>query len=549
MEKRIVLGLLTAAAFFIAQKGGKLFLMIDGYAALPYIQKAVLVRGVWYMLFPLLLLGLFHGFSKMGKEAGIATRARQGIGIGFLGAAPMLLGAAALAGFRIRLDPGSIFTGCVLAAVAEELLYRAFLFGQLFRHSRLGFFPAGLIGALIFGAGHLYQSQDPSTMAGIFLVTMMGGLWFSWLYVEWGYNLWVPISLHFFMNLSWNLFPVSENALGPLGPNIFRALTIILSIALTVWHKRRSGEAWIIRGRRWLADTPKQRRPLSFASPLHFLPLGIALLSLPLAAQAQRTLQGRVTDSQGRALPYVNVGLPETSLGTVSGMDGSFQLHLPDSIGSSRQVRFSMVGFESKQFRIDQLAPASGEGALEITLPEQAIELSEVTVFPQYKKTRTIGKERPGAARFVNFSISKLPNQNLGAEVGRKFRMPGKEAMVEQFHLYVAQNNFDTLRLRINAYALENGRPGAPLMRENILVELTGKKTGWIAVDLRPYQIIAREDIVLAAEWVYYAGKGTYFALPISVPSDGVHFYQYGSQGSWKKFPMMSAAMYLTVSW
>ncbi len=213
------------------------------------------------------------------------------------------------------------------------------------------------------------------------------------------------------MNLSWNLFPVSENALGPLGPNIFRALTIILSIALTVWHKRRSGEAWIIRGRRWLTDTPRQRQPLTFASPFLFLPLGIALLSLPLAGQAQRTLQGRVIDAQGRALPYVNVGLPETSLGTVSGMDGSFQLHLPDSIGSSRQVRFSMVGFESKQFRIDQLAPASGGGALEITLFEQAIELSEVTVFPQYKKTRTIGKERPGAARFVNFSISKLPNQ------------------------------------------------------------------------------------------------------------------------------------------
>ncbi|MBK8045199.1 MAG: CPBP family intramembrane metalloprotease [Haliscomenobacter sp.] len=186
MEKRIVLGLLTVAAFFIAQKGGKLFLMIDGYTALPYIQKVVWVRGVWYMLFPLLLLGLFHGFSKMGTEAGVATRARQGIGIGLLGALPMLFGAAALAGFRIRLDPGSIFTGCVLAAVAEELLYRGFLFGQLFRHSRLGFFPAGLMGALIFGAGHLYQSQDPSTMAGIFLITMMGGLWFSWLYVEWG---------------------------------------------------------------------------------------------------------------------------------------------------------------------------------------------------------------------------------------------------------------------------------------------------------------------------------------------------------------------------
>ncbi|MCD6659879.1 MAG: hypothetical protein LT105_06950 [Lentimicrobium sp.] len=36
------------------------------------------------------------------------------------------------------------------------------------------------------------------------------------------------------MNLSWTLFDVSENALGTIIPNLFRAATIAVSIMLTL---------------------------------------------------------------------------------------------------------------------------------------------------------------------------------------------------------------------------------------------------------------------------------------------------------------------------
>ena len=139
----------------------------------------------------------------------------------------------------------------VVVSVGEEVLYRALLFGQLFRHARWGFVFAGLASAVFFGAGHLYQGSSWGSLAGIFLVTFMGGMWFSWLYVEYGYNLWVPMSYHFFMNLSWAVFEAGGNALGGVGPNIFRIATIALSIWLTIRHKRRTGEAWVAAGRRW----------------------------------------------------------------------------------------------------------------------------------------------------------------------------------------------------------------------------------------------------------------------------------------------------------
>jgi hypothetical protein len=253
MEKKIVASLLILAAFSLAHEGGS-YLNDNLYPLLqPWLPAAAwrfLLRGALYVALPLLVLALLHGSRNAIAEAGLATRAGAGICIGLLGALPMLLGAGLLAGFQFTFDAGSIFYGCFMAAVGEEILYRGFLFGQLYRHAGWGFVAAGLANALIFGAGHLYQGHDLASWLGVYAVTFMGGLWFSWLYVEYGYNLWVPLSYHFFMNLSWSIFDVSDGALGSLAPNLFRAATIALSIVMVVRYKRRTAQPWIIRFRR-----------------------------------------------------------------------------------------------------------------------------------------------------------------------------------------------------------------------------------------------------------------------------------------------------------
>ncbi len=81
---------------------------------------------------------------------------------------------------------------------------------------------------------------------GIFLVTFLGGILFAWTYVEWDNNLWVPIFLHKFMNLAWELFDVSDNALGDAYPNVFRTVTIALIIVITIWYKRRNRIPFVV---------------------------------------------------------------------------------------------------------------------------------------------------------------------------------------------------------------------------------------------------------------------------------------------------------------
>jgi len=153
---------------------------------------------------------------------------------------PMFIGFAILFDFDTELSLNSILVTVVAAAFFEELYFRGFLFGQIFRYTRWGFIPSILLGAILFGLVHLYQGTEPGEIIGIFLITFMGGILFAWTYVEWNYNLWAPIFLHLFMNLSWGLFAVSDNALGGMYANIFRVITITLTIILTLLYKRRN---------------------------------------------------------------------------------------------------------------------------------------------------------------------------------------------------------------------------------------------------------------------------------------------------------------------
>jgi hypothetical protein len=151
----------------------------------------------------------------------------------------MFIGFSICFNYNRDLTTDEILISGVAAAFFEEFIFRGFLFGQLFRYTKLGFIPSILLGAVLFAAMHLYQSNDPLTLIGIFSTTFMGAVLFSWLYVEWNYNLWISIFLHFFMNLAWMIFAVSDNAFGGIYANVFRILTIALAIILTLVYKRK----------------------------------------------------------------------------------------------------------------------------------------------------------------------------------------------------------------------------------------------------------------------------------------------------------------------
>lgn len=212
---------------------------------------AVLGYGL-YLVVPLAVAAWLHGRRRIWASLGLAAPVLPALALALGCSAIVLAGIAATSsaapaeGLAIALVRSALLPG-----IAEEILFRAFLFGFLFRFAGWGFLPAALLSSLVFGLEHLYQGGDAVEALGIALLTGVGGLWWSWLLVEWRWNLWAPIAFHVLLNAYWTAFDVADNALGSGLDIALRLACIVLSIAVTLaWARRRGGRQ--LRGRRWL---------------------------------------------------------------------------------------------------------------------------------------------------------------------------------------------------------------------------------------------------------------------------------------------------------
>lgn len=197
---------------------------------------------ITYLIFGLpLFIGTYIVLRKESllKSLGLYGSIFKGFLFAVICTLPLFIGFGILFEFTAKLSINTILISVVSAGFYEELYFRGFLFGLLYKYTKLGFFPSVLLGALIFGLIHLYQSTDILELIGIFLITFLGGIIFAWVYAEWEFNLWVPIFLHMLMNFSWELFDVSNNVLGGVYGNVFRFLSIGLIFGLTVVYKKQ----------------------------------------------------------------------------------------------------------------------------------------------------------------------------------------------------------------------------------------------------------------------------------------------------------------------
>lgn len=247
MKDTVKISLTVVAFFLLYYIGSKNFKPIL-LGINSVLQNGLLSYVIAYLVIgiPIFIGTVFIGGSKQFfSSLGLNGNVIKGLLIALLFVAPMLIGSV-MSGTMVTDTSypavARLIRGSVLAGFFEELYFRAFLFGLIFRYTKLGFIPSIIFGAIVFALGHLYQSDDNTVKLGVFLVTFMGAAWFGWLYAEWNYNLWVPVFLHMMMNASWMIFQVADTAAGSASANIARTATITLSIAFTVIYKLRKGQ-------------------------------------------------------------------------------------------------------------------------------------------------------------------------------------------------------------------------------------------------------------------------------------------------------------------
>lgn len=240
MKKHVIISsLIVILTFLIAFYGQRIQSYLIAFSISNDLLKIVYFY-LWWLIPTALITSLVFGFKNIIDNIGVQKGFFKGLLFAVITVSPMFFSSVIIGKINKELNALDLIHKTFIAGFMEEYLFRGFLFGLLFRKCGWGFIPASLIGALIFGLGHIYQGDSISETTGVFLVTALGAVWFAWLYIEWNNNLWVPIFLHILMNLSWTLFEVSDTALGGLYTNIFRVITITLTILITIRYNRKN---------------------------------------------------------------------------------------------------------------------------------------------------------------------------------------------------------------------------------------------------------------------------------------------------------------------
>jgi len=170
----------------------------------------------------------------------------------------------------------------------------------------------------------------------------------------------------------------------------------------------------------------------------------MAFLLLPACVFAQErvTVKGRIINEQGNAVEYVQVGVPKLQIGTISTMDGRFEISMPPDT-----LEFFHVSYQSASYPV--------EGAVDdvvIVLHEQELppavfiggDTKEKYLLPPGIKIN----ERIGGADFYR------PGSGKGAELGCIVKVR-KPFLIQNIQFAILDNHIPGCVASINVYRIE----------------------------------------------------------------------------------------------
>jgi len=212
-------------------------------------------------------------------------------------------------------------------------------------------------------------------------------------------------------------------------------------------------------------------------------------------------LLGRIVDAKtDLPLSYVNVGILNREVGTVTDSLGNFNLNVLEEF-SNDTVRISMIGYEPIELILGNIVKK--KDTLKVRLKEQISELNEVVVSARAFKRRTLGNKTESKFIGTGFGYNQL-----GAEMGIKINIRKNPTFVDAFNFTVSQNRLSAKSIfRLNFYEVNKRKPGKNILKDNILVAIEPKQTGKMTIDLKPYDIVLKEDIIATLEWVANEGE------------------------------------------
>jgi hypothetical protein len=277
---------------------------------------------------------------------------------------------------------------------------------------------------------------------------------------------------------------------------------------------------------------------------------GLLLSVLSLPVRAQNVAPGRVTTTAGEPVPYASVGVVGKPIGTIADAGGTFSLSPLASAAPTDTVVVSCVGYQAQKLLLAQLRRQTL-----VSLTPAATPLREVLVRAKSPKRTILGHKGRSIFTSFNFYTSKdsQPHDRLGREVGLLLAVK-RPAHLESFHLFVFNNDFTTVKFRLNIYAVKDGRPQTSLLTKDVLFEVTGGKPGWCEVDLRPYaiELAGQQQVVASVQWLQSQTNNPaskHFGISTDLSPFHTTFLRDKSQETWRRFGANSSFYFTALTY
>ncbi|MBK7870039.1 MAG: carboxypeptidase-like regulatory domain-containing protein [Saprospiraceae bacterium] len=264
------------------------------------------------------------------------------------------------------------------------------------------------------------------------------------------------------------------------------------------------------------------------------------LYGLIIEIASGQTISGKVVDQKtGKPLPYVHIGIVNKDMGTVSNEEGNFQINLQPA-DKNDILRFSIIGYKTLDFSVEN---ATNSALSKVELTPETYALKEVSIIAN----KNIITENFGFDKATKTTFGWSGHEWKGTELGVPIKGI-RNKLVRSFSFNPRFNLYKKVMFRLNIYTTKNNMPDQSILRENIFFSIEGKDKKWVTIDLKPYQIVIDQDVIVAIEPIKTEGnkQGLFFAYAAN--NNGTPtFIRASSQSAWEIALQEPLAFYLTV--
>ncbi|TQI71144.1 carboxypeptidase-like protein [Gramella sp. Hel_I_59] len=253
----------------------------------------------------------------------------------------------------------------------------------------------------------------------------------------------------------------------------------------------------------------------------------------------ERVIEGIVTNSKNENLDFVNIGIKNKNIGTITDEEGNFQLVINDK-NKEDTLSFSYVGFGELNLRISDVI---NNDIKNFKLKEKSTELDEIVIHTKKKKEKELGTTSyvSMVAGYVRADNDKNKNiQEFAKEL--KIKKPSK---ILDLNINLFNVNVDTTSFRVNFYSIKDDLPFEKISSKNIIIE-QNIENGWNSFDLEKFNLKFENPVFITLEYLPKT-KDEEEPFRYSGQLLGKSITRSSSFGTWDIKKGISMSMYVTV--